>query len=58
MSSSSSSEKIASQIALSSSKMALTAFERHIEKKLNEKTEKQETPNSKPKVKINETKSF
>ncbi len=58
MSSSSSSEKIASQIALSSSKMALTAFERHIEEKLNEKTEKQETANSKPKVNINETKSF
>ncbi len=58
MSSSSSNEKIASQIALSSSKMALTAFERHIEEKLNEKTEKQETANSKPKVNINGTKSF
>jgi hypothetical protein len=58
MSNGSSSEKIGSQVALSSSKMALSAFERHIEEKLNEKTEKQETPNSKPKVNINETKSF
>ncbi|MEH1832010.1 MAG: hypothetical protein V7L29_08045 [Nostoc sp.] len=58
MSSSSSREKIASQIALSSSRMALTAFERHIEEKLNDQTEKHETANSKPKVNLNETKSF
>ncbi|WP_193199466.1 hypothetical protein [Nostoc sp. MG11] len=51
-------EKIASNIALSSSKIALTAFEHHIEKKLNEKTEKQEPERSNSKINLNAPKSF
>ncbi|MBD2611674.1 MAG: hypothetical protein RMY62_014045 [Nostoc sp. ZfuVER08] len=58
MSSTSAIQKIASQIALSSSKMTLMAFERHIEEKLNENTKKQESAKSKPKVNVNATKSF
>ncbi|MDZ8025807.1 MAG: hypothetical protein RMX65_003330 [Nostoc sp. DedQUE01] len=58
MSSNSASQKIALQIALSSSKMTLMAFERHIEEKLNEKTKKEESDNSKPKANVNTTKSF
>jgi hypothetical protein len=58
MSSGNNGETIASNIALSSSKMALTAFEHHIEEKLNEKTEKQEPANSNSKTKPNAPKSF
>ncbi|MBW4646600.1 MAG: hypothetical protein KME23_27025 [Goleter apudmare HA4340-LM2] len=58
MSSKDAAKAIGSQIALSSSKIALSAFESHIEEKLNEKTEKQESTESKKKADVNKPKSF
>ncbi|MBD2300157.1 MULTISPECIES: hypothetical protein [Nostocales] len=59
MSSKHTSEIIASQTGISSSKIALEAFERHIEKKLNETTEnKTQATNSKSDVNSNKFKSF
>ncbi|WP_166507486.1 hypothetical protein [Nostoc sp. 106C] len=58
MSSDQAAKSMASRIALSSSKIALAAFENYITEKLNENTESQVKTNSKPKVNINEPKSF
>lgn len=58
MSSDQTAKSMASQIALSSSKMALGAFENYIKEKLNENTESQANTNSKPKGNLNEPKSF
>jgi hypothetical protein len=58
MSSKDTAKSIASQIGDSSSKIALSAFEGHIEEKLNEKTEKQDSTKSNHKVDGNAPKSF
>jgi len=57
MSSKDAAKAVASQIALSSSEIALSAFKSHIEEKLNEK-EKQESTESKNKADVNKPKSF
>ncbi|MDB9345498.1 hypothetical protein PN456_05335 [Nodularia spumigena CS-586/05] len=53
-----SSKSIGSGIAISSSKIALNAFESYVEDKLNEKTEKKESKNLNNKVDVNAPKSF